>query len=124
MSAQAEHALRPARRCVLPWTLLALLVVALAAVAWWGYSRRAEVTQYAIASVMEQALGDVVPPGTDPERVAARMAALMRAFKEGRVDPERLRGGGEMLRQYYADRRLDPMEFESLLTFFEASVER
>jgi hypothetical protein len=101
-----------------------VILLGLIGAAWWGYTRRADVTEYAVAAMMEQALGEMVPPGVDQERVARRIAALIRAFKEGRVDPERLRGMGEMLRTDYADRKLDHVEFESLLSFAEASVER
>ena len=124
MPAYDETHPRSTRRCTLPWILVAVILVGLAAAAWWGYSRRAEVTEYAVAAMMEQALGEMTPPGVDSERAARRIAAMIRAFKEGRVDPERLRGMGEMLREYYADRKLDNVEFESLLSFAEASVER
>lgn len=124
MTGYSDSAPQTPRRCTLPWILVAIILAGLVAAAWWGYSRRADVTQYAVSAMMEQALGEMVPPGMDGARVAARVAALIRAFKEGRIDPERLRGMGEMLREYYADRRLDNVEFESLLSFAEASVER
>jgi len=124
MTGYHEPRPRSRGRCTLPWILVAVILVGLVAAAWWGYVRRADVTEYAVAAMMEQALGEMVPPGVDGERVAQRIAALMRAFKDGRIDPERLRGMGEMLRAYYADRKLDNVEFESLLAFAEASVDR
>jgi len=124
MADHYEPPTRSKRRCILPWTLVAIIFVGLLGAGFWGYTRRALVTEYAVSAMMEQALGEMTPPGADRERTARRVAALIRAFKEGRMDPEQLRGMGEMLRTYYADRKLDNVEFESLLSFAEAAVEK
>jgi hypothetical protein len=104
--------------------LLAAVLVALLATAWWGYQKRESVARYAVTSMLDQQLGDLLPEGEDPTRVAIRVTAILRAIQEGRLDAERLRGGGDLFRQYYADRHMDGAEFESMLAFAEAAIER
>lgn len=111
-------------RCLLPWILLIVILLALIGTAWWGYSQRETVTEYAVAAMLEQQLGEMLPPGEDPVKVAVRVSAVLQAVKNGQIDPERLEGMGQMFREYYADRHLDPMEFESLLAFAENAVQR
>jgi hypothetical protein len=102
--------------------LLALVVVALIAAVWWGYAQRETVAQYAVSSLLDQQLGDLLPEGEDPTRVAIRVAALMRAVTNGQLDADRLKGMGAMFRDYYRDKKLSRDEFESLLAFAEAAV--
>lgn len=96
----------------------------LVATAWWGYQKRETVARYAVTSMLDQQLGDLLPAGEDPTRIAIRVTAILRAVQEGRLDAERLRGGGDLFRQYYADQRLDGVEFESMLAFVEAAIQR
>ena len=112
------------RSCLLPWLLLAIVVVGLAGTAWWGYQKRETVAEYAVSSLVDQQLSGMLPEGTDPTRTAIRVSAIMKAVQEGRFDAERLRGMGQMFRDYYTDKALDQMELESLLSFAEAAVLR
>lgn len=111
-------------RCVLPWVLLGIVVILLAVTAIWGYTRRAEVAEYAVSALLEQQLGAMIPPGEDPVKVATRISAIMQAVKNGKLNPEALNGFGSLFREYYQDRRLDAEEFESLLVFAENAVEQ
>lgn len=110
--------------CTLPWILLGLVVVVLAATAWWGYTKRQTVAQYAVSSLLDQQLNEMLPEGVDATAAAVRVSAVMRAVNKGKLDAEQLGGMGEMFRQYYDDKTLDRDEFESLLAFAEAAVER
>ena len=112
------------KSCALPWILLGLVVVVLAATAWWGYNKRESVAQYAVSSLLDQQLDDMLPEGVDATAVAVRVAAVMRAVNKGQLDPEQLRGMGAMLRDYYDDKSLDRDEFESLLAFAETAVKQ
>jgi hypothetical protein len=112
------------KSCALPWILLGLVVVMLAATAWWGYNKRESVAQYAVSSLLDQQLNEMLPEGVDATSVALRVSALMRAVNLGQMDGERLRGMGEMFRSYYDDKKLDRDEFESLLAFAEAAVKQ
>ena len=110
--------------CTLPWILLGLVVVVLAATAWWGYTKRQTVAEYAVSSLLDQQLNEMLPEGVDATAVAVRVSAVMRAVNKGQLDAEQLRGMGEMFRDYYDDKTLDRDEFESLLAFAEAAVEQ
>ena len=112
------------RSCLLPWVLLALLVVVAGMAIWWGYNRPQDLAQYAVSSLLEQEIARMLPENVDATRTAVRVAAVLRAIQEGRFDAERLQGGGDMFREYYRDRQLDDIEFESLLAFAEAAVTR
>ena len=112
------------RSCLLPWLLLLVVVLALISALWWGYTQRETVAQYAVSSLLDQQLGELLPEGEDPTRVAIRVAALMRAVNGGQLDADQLKGMGSMFREYYQDRKLNRDEFESLLAFAEAAVAR
>jgi hypothetical protein len=112
------------RSCMLPWLLLAVVLVGLVGTAWWGYQKKEEVAQYAVSSLLDQQLDQLLPEGVDATRMAVRVAAIMKAVREGRFDPEQIRGMGAMFRDYYTDRVLDRLELESLLAFAEAAVRR
>lgn len=111
-------------RCLLPWILLGVVLVGLCVSLIWGYSRRHEVAEYAVAALLDQQLGEMLPPEQDRAKIAMRISAVMRAVKDGTLDPEALSGFGGLFRQYYADRKLDAMEFEALLSFAEAAITR
>ena len=49
------------RRCVLPWVLLLLLVIALAAALYWGYTKRVTMAEYAVSSLLDQELDELLP---------------------------------------------------------------
>jgi hypothetical protein len=115
---------RKRSRCLLPWLLLLAVVLALVAALWWGYTQRETVAHYAVSSLLDQQLGELLPEGEDPTRVAIRVAALMRAVKSGQLDADRLKGMGAMFREYYLDKKLSRDEFASLLAFAEAAVTR
>jgi hypothetical protein len=121
-NADRLHATRGTGRCLVPWILLGVVVLGLAGTLWWGYQKRETVVEYAVTSMLDRQLGELLPEGEDRTRVATRMAALLRSVQEGRLDPERLQGMGNMFRDYYSDRQLDALEFESLLAFAEAAV--
>ena len=112
------------RSCRLPWVLLIVLVTVAGVAIWWGYNRPQELAQYAVSSLLEQELGKMLPENVDATRTAMRVAAVLRAIQEGRFDADRLQGGGDMFREYYRDKHLDNVEFESLLAFAEAAVTR
>lgn len=108
--------------CMLPWLLLAVVLVGLAGTAWWGYQKRETVAEYAVSSLMDQQLSQMLPEGVDPTHTAIRVSAIMKAVQDGRFDGDRLRGMGEMFRGFYDDRALDRDELEALLRFAEAAV--
>ena len=108
--------------CILPWVLLAILVVGLAGTAWWGYTRRAEVARYAVSSLLDQQLKAMLPPGVDPATTVMRVAAVLNAVQLGNFDAEQLRGMGALFRSYYDDKQLNREELESLLAFAEIAV--
>ena len=114
----------PDRRpsCLIPWLLLGVVVLGLAGTAWWGYQKRETVAQYAVSSLVDQQLGQMLPEGVDATHTAIRVSAIMKAIQDGRFDAERLGGMGQMFRDYYDDRALDRNELESLLAFAEAAV--
>jgi len=111
-------------RCLLPWILLGVVLIGLCVSVVWGYSRRQEVAEYAVAALLDQQLGEMLPPNQDRAAIAARISRVMRAVKDGTLDPEALAGFGGLFRQYYADRKLDGTEFEALLSFAEAAITR
>ena len=111
-------------RCLLPWILLGVVLVMLFVSLVWGYTRRHEVAEYAVAAMIDQQLGEMVPPGQDATKVATRISSVLKAVKNGQLDAEALAGFGTLFRQYYTDHKLDAQEFESLLSFAEAAIIR
>lgn len=113
----------PNRSCVLPWALLAVVVLGLLGTAFWAYRHPRTVAQFALASVLEEELQKFDPTGERAPKWAGRLSAVLVALREGRVDPERMAGGAARFRECYADRKLDSDEFESLLALAEGAVE-
>jgi len=108
----------------LPWILLALVLAGLMAALWWGYTNRETVTQFAVSSLLNDELAELLPEGTDPAYMAVRIAALMRALNQGQIDVDRLKGLGSEFRASYADRKLNADELEALLQHVEAAIEQ
>lgn len=108
----------------LPWILLVLVWVGLMAALWWGYTNREAVTQFAVSSLLNEELAELLPEGTDPAYMAVRIAALMRALNQGQVDVDRLQGLGSEFRAFYADKKLSADELEALLQHVEAAIEQ
>ena len=108
----------------LPWILLAIVMVGLMATLWWGYTNREAVTQFAVSSLLNEELAELLPEGTDPTYMAVRIAALMRALNQGQVDVDRLQGLGSEFRAFYADKKLNADELEALLQHVEAAIEQ
>lgn len=108
----------------LPWIILTIVMAGLMAALWWGYTNRETVTQFAVSSLLNEELSELLPEGTDPTYMAVRIAALMRALNQGQVDVDRLKGLGSKFREFYADKKLDADELEALLRLVEAAIEQ
>ena len=66
------HEKRGKGGCLVPWILLGVVVLGLTGTIWWGYQKRETVVDYAVTSLLDRQLGELLPEGEDPDSLVRK----------------------------------------------------